>query len=264
MCTALAARVHAEWNERPIKDADVLFCERARVEEQIEELKSRGLVGSPVSGVVRWTYHVTAGASVSFVNRVMSAKASRHVLVLDPSKVNDTLRLYALLDVMIGKRLLSLFVGSPLEWNALNELARNMLPGTDGGDQIIRPDDETVVEIASRHFNHVLEDGHRHLTLLRGLWTVIERDGRYLAQQKVELRGPIVVGGARVSAMVMEFNLPDKLEVSIDAPSGTLDCWVLGKIVGSGIVNSAERLSLSVHIRIVALLLRKGSRIESS
>jgi hypothetical protein len=260
VCAALAARRHATWSERPLRDADVLFCARPRVEEQIEELKSKGVVPASMGGITRWAYHVTAGATVPFVRGVVSGQASRHVdLVLDPAKVGNTLRLDALLDLMIRKGLLSLFVGGPLEWDALNDLARNILPGAEAGDLIIRPEDETVVKIASRHFNQVLEDGQKRLSLLHGSWRVTKRDGRCLAQQRIDLQGPILVGAARVSAVTMEFNVADEIELPLDTASGTLECWVLGKIVRSSIADGPEQPALCLHLRTIALLLAESS-----
>ena len=255
VCAALAARVHARWRDRPLKDADVLCCTRPRIEEQIEELKSKGLVPAAMGGVTRWAYQFTAGASLPFVRGAVSGQASRHVdLILDPAKVGNTVRLDALLKLMTHKGLLSRFVGGPLEWDALNDLARSILPGAEAGDLIIRPEDETVVKIASRHFSQVLEDGQERLSLLHGSWTLAKRDDRCLARQRIDLKGPIIVGTARVSAIVMEFNIADEVELPLDAASRALDCWVLGKIVRTSIVDDAGRPALSLHMRTVALL----------
>lgn len=260
VCAALAAGLHETWRERPLKDADVLFCARPRVEEQIEELKSKGLVPASMGGITRWAYQFTAGASVPFVRGVVSGQASRHVdLVLDPARVGNTMRLDALISLMIRNRLLSIFVGGPLEWDALNGLARNILPGAEAGDLIIRPEDETIVKIASRHFSQVLEDGQKRLSLLPGCWTVTRRDGRCLAQQRIDLQGPMIVGAARVPAVITEFNIADEVELPLDVTSGMLDCWVLGMIVRSSIVDEAGRPVLCLHLRTVALLLAEGS-----
>jgi hypothetical protein len=263
VCRALASRFHEPWTERPLTDAGVLCCKRERLEEQIEELKSKGLVPASMGGITRWAYGFTAGTSVPFVKGVFSGEASRHVeLVLDPTKVGDALRLNALLDLMIRKQLLSTFVGRPLEWDALNELARNILPGAEAADLLIRPEDETVVKIASSHFRQVLDDGMKRLSLLRGSWSVTKRDGRCLAHQRLALSGPILVGEARVSSVLMEFNIADDVELPLDAASGTLDCWLLGKIVRPTIVEDAGASTLSLHLRVVALLLGEDSGLQ--
>jgi ABC-type phosphate/phosphonate transport system substrate-binding protein len=257
--TDMAARLHRVWNEDTLTDADVLFCNRPRVEEQIEELKARGLVPASMGGITRLAYGVTAGVGVPFVKALLSGEVSRNVeLVLDQSKVGDTMRLSALLDLMIRKQLMSGFVGRPLEWDALNESVRTNLPSAEGGDLLIRPEDETVVKIASRHFGQVLNDGMKNLSLLRGAWTVSKQDGRCVAQQRIELQGPIQVRGARLTAMLVEFNIPSDVEGVDDGLSPTLECWVVGKIVRHSIVDDAGVPILWLHIRTVALLMDKG------
>ena len=259
VCRDMAARLHRVWNEDSLTDADVLFCNRPRVEEQIEELKARGLVPASMGGITRLARGVTAGVGVPFVKAVLSGEISRSVeLVIDQSKVGDTMRLGALLDLMIRKELMSGFVGRPLEWDALNEAVRTNLPGAEGGDLLIRPEDETVVKIASRHFGQVLNDGMKHLSLLRGTWSVSKQDGRWVAQQRIELQGPLQVRGACLTTMLVEFNIPNEVEGVDDGSSPTLECWVLGKIVRHSIVDDAGVPILWLHIRTMALLLDKA------
>jgi hypothetical protein len=78
-----------------------------------------------------------------------------------------------------------------------------------------------------------------------------------VAQQRVELQGPILVRGTRLTAMLVEFNFPGNLE-HVDASSPTLDCWVLGKIVRHSIVDDAGGSILWLHMRTVALLLDRA------
>ena len=228
ICRDMAGRLHRVWNEDSLTDADVLFCNRPRVEEQIEELKARGLVPASMGGITRLARGVTAGVGVPFVKAVLSGEISRSVeLVIDQARVGDTMRLGALLDLLIRKQLMSGFAGRPLEWDALNESVRTNLPDAEGGDLLIRPEDETVVKIASRHFGQVLNDGMKHLSLLRGTWSVSKQDGRWVAQQRVELQGPLQVRGACLTTMLVEFNIPDEVE-RVDAARRrrwSAGCW---------------------------------------
>ena len=259
ICRDMAARLHRVWNKDSLTDADVLFCNRPRVEEQIEELKARGLVPASMGGITRLARGVTAGVGVPFVKAVLSGEISRSVeLVIDQSKVGDTMRLGALLNLMIRKALMSGFVGRPLEWDALNEAVRTNLPGAEGGDLLIRPEDETVVKIASRHFGQVLNDGMKYLSLLRGTWSVSKQDERWVAQQRVELQGPLQVRGSCLTAMLVEFNIPSDVEGVDEGSSPTLECWVLGKIVRHSIVDDAGAPILWLHIRTMALLQDKA------
>ena len=258
VCRDLAARLHRVWNHDALTDADVLFCNRPRVEEHIEELKARGLVPASMGGITRLAHGVTAGVGIPFVKAVLSGEISRSVeLVLDQSKVGDTMRLGALLDLMIRKGLMSGFAGRPLEWDALNESVRTNLPSAEGGDLLIRPEDETVVKIASRHFGQVLNDGMKHLSLLRGAWVVSKQDGRRVAQQRIELQGPLVVRNTRLTTMLVEFNIADEVERVDESAETTLECWVLGKIVRHSIVDDAGVPILWLHMRTVALLFDK-------
>ena len=259
ICRDMAVRLHRVWNKDSLTDADVLFCNRPRVEEQIEELKARGLVPASMGGITRLARGVTAGVGVPFVKAVLSGEISRSVeLVIDQSKVGDTMRLGALLHLMIRKDLMSGFVGRPLEWDALNEAVRTNLPDAEGGDLLIRPEDETVVKIASRHFGQVLNDGMKHVSLLRGTWSVSKQDERWVAQQRIELQGPLQVRGACLTAVLVEFNIPSDIEGVDDGSSPTLECWVLGKIVRHSIVDDAGVPILWLHIRTMALLQDKA------
>jgi hypothetical protein len=257
VCAKLAAKCHDAWRGKRLKDADLLSCERPRLEQHIEELKTKGAVPAAIGGVTRLAYQVTAGIPLPFVGKVVSAQGSRQVdLVVDPARVGDTVRLDALLDLMIRNHLLSSFVGRPLEWAALNELARRILPGAEQGEEIIRAHDKTVVAIASRNFNQVLDDALNRLSLFHGTWTVTTVDGRRMARQQVDLPGPLLIGNAQepVTALVLEFNVPDNATALIDPHFAMLDCWLLGRIVR--LTHSDEHPSgaLCLHFRTFALL----------
>jgi hypothetical protein len=262
MCASLAARSHGSWRGRRLKDADLVWCERLRLEQLIEELKSKGAVPAAIGGVTKLAYHVTAGLPLPFLGKIVSAQGSRHVdLVVDPARVGDTVRLDALLDLMIRNRLLSSFVGRPLEWEALNELARRILPGAEEGEAIIRAHDRTVVSIASRNFNQVVDDALSRLSFFRGVWSVTIVDGRRIARQQVDLPGPIAIGNAQepIMTLVLEFDLPDGAASSIDPHLARLDCWLLGRIVRLTHSDEHDNGALRLHFRTFALLHGDGS-----
>jgi ABC-type phosphate/phosphonate transport system substrate-binding protein len=260
MCAALAARVHGPWSQRTLTDANVLACHRPRVEEQIEDLKAQRLVPPAMGGITRLAYSI--GAGIPFAKGV-SLDASRRVeLVIDPTRVSNTLRLTALLRLLVGRQLLSPFVGVPLEWEGLNELARSILPDAEPGDVLIRHEDETVIEFASRHFNRVLDDGTKQLSLLPGSWLVSRRDGRCLAQQHIPLPAHLTIRGTRISALRLEFNVADDVEVPIEPESRTMKCWVLGKLVRTTI-DQESGSTLSLHLRTVALLLEESAALNA-
>jgi ABC-type phosphate/phosphonate transport system substrate-binding protein len=255
VCAALATRLHNTC-ERPLTEASTLFCNRERVEEQIAELKAQGVVPAAMGGIKRLTYGFTVGGSLPFIRDFFTASGGQQVeLVVDPERVGNVTRLNALLDLMIRQRLLSRFVGAPLEWEALNELARAILPGAEPGDLLIRAEDETVVKIASRHFTQVCDDGMQRLSLLRGTWSMTRRDGRCVAEQCIDLQGPIAMGDDTISSVRLEFNVADDLELPFCPVSQTIDCWILGKIARLSIADPADRPTLCLHLRVVALML---------
>ena len=260
MCAALAARIHRPWSQRALTEADVLACNRPRVEEQIEDLKSQRLVPAAMGGITRFAYSI--GAGIPFAKGVCADANRRVELVIDPTRVSNTLRLTALLRLLIGKQLLSPFVGVPLEWEGLNELARAILPDAGPGDILIRREDETVTEFASRHFNRVLDEGMKQLSLLPGSWLVSRRDGRCLAQQHIPLPAHLTIGGSRISSLRLEFNVADEVELPFDPASQTVNCWVLGKLVRATI-DQETGSTLSLHLRTVALLLQPGTALNA-
>lgn len=260
MCASLAARVHRPWSQRTLTDANVLACNRPRVEEQIEDLKAQRLVPPAMGGVTRLAYSI--GAGIPFAKGLSLEAGRRFELVMDPTRVSNTLRLTALLQLLVGRQLLSPFVGVPLEWEGLNELARSILPDAEPGDVLIRHEDETVIEFASRHFNRVLDDGMKQLSLLPGSWLVSRRDGRCLAQQHIPLPAHLTIGGTRISALRLEFNVADEVEVPIDPESRLMKCWVLGKLVRATI-DQESASTLSLHLRTVALLLEESAALNA-
>lgn len=238
----------------------MLACNRPRVEEQIEDLKAQRLVPPAIGGITRLAYSI--GAGIPFA-KGLSLDASRRVeLVIDPTRVSNALRLTALLRLLVGRQLLSPFVGVPLEWEGLNELARSILPDAEPGDILIRHEDETVIEFASHHFNRVLDEGTKQLSLLPGSWLVSRRDGRCLAQQHIPLPAHLTIRGTRISALRLEFNVADEVEVPIDPESRLMKCWVLGKLVRATI-DQESGSTLSLHLRTVALLLEESAALNA-
>lgn len=262
VCSTLASKTHERWRGYTLKDAELITCERPRLEELIEELKGRGLVTAKTAGVTKWVYEVSGSLSIPIVRGILGGglQSSRRVeLTASPDKFGDTARLSALIDLLVEKRLLSLFVGRPLEWDALNELASGILTPTSQPlrlERLVRAEDTTVIDLASQHFNQVLDDALKRVSLLAGTWTIMPTDRETLMRQRVVLDGPLWVGQERkeVSSLTLEFHLPaDKLTVA----SGEVDydCWLLGKVVRLTYVEPHE---LCVHFRTLAAIAAEG------
>jgi hypothetical protein len=262
MCAALAAKRHGAWRGRRLNDADLVFCERKRLEQLIEELKGQGLVSAGLGGVTKLVYKVQAGIPLPFIGKAVSAEASRQIdLVVDPARVGDTVRLNALLDLMIRGHLLSDFVGRPLEWEALNELARRIVPGAEAGEEIVRAQDNGVVAIASRNFNGVLREALSRLSLFPGKWAVQTVNGRRVARQQVALPGPLIIGSVAepVTSLVLEFNVPNETALPVEGEIETVDWWLLGKIVRMTHAERERSDVLCMHFQTYAILLGDAS-----
>jgi ABC-type phosphate/phosphonate transport system substrate-binding protein len=266
VCSAMAQQVHDVWRDRTLKDADVLLCARPRIEELIEELKGKGLVTAKMGGVTRWMYEVTGGVSLPLIRGILSGgvQTGRRIeLVANPEKVGDTVRLSALIDLLIDQNLLSLFVGRPLEWDALNDLARGILPpaaATRRHERVVRAEDTTVIEIASRHFNQVLDDGMNRVCMFGGTWQISSAAAAgLLMRRQVSLDGPLWIGEEHnvVRSLILEFDLPDKVKLPVQQGDHDIDCWLLGKIVR--LTYSAQTGGeLCIQLQTLALILTEG------
>ncbi|HLG58291.1 MAG TPA: PhnD/SsuA/transferrin family substrate-binding protein [Vicinamibacterales bacterium] len=260
VCTMLAARHHGLWRGRTLNDADLLWCERSRIEELIQELKGKGLVSAQMGGITQLMYGFKIGATIPGLSSLLSGGldiGKQVVLEINPERVGNTVRLDALLDILLRKGQMSTFVGRPLEWDALNDLVRGIIPGSDvrSGESIVRAEDETVIDIGSRHFNQVLDEGLKEMSFFRGTWSVT-REERHLAQQQITLEGPLWIGerGRRVTRLLLEFNLPDEADLHLTDDPPTLDCWLVGKIVRRTYTDDGAGGALALHFRTLALL----------
>jgi hypothetical protein len=265
VCAALAWQTHDRWRGRTLKEAELLVCERPRIEELIEELKGKGLLSARMGGVTRWVYEVSGGLSIPFVRGILSGgvQGGRRIeLIANPALFGNTARTSALLDVLVCQRLLSLFVGRPLEWVALNDLAGGILAPSDAPrthERVVRAEDATVIEIASRHFNQVLDDAMNRVSLFSGRWRFAPGERGLVMRQQVPLDGPLWIGQERrvITSLVLEFNLPEAVKLPVSDDQSEFDCWVLGKIVR--LTYSATTAGeLCVHFRTLATLAAAG------
>jgi ABC-type phosphate/phosphonate transport system substrate-binding protein len=257
VCAARAAAQHDAWLGRTLKESDLLWCERERVETLIADFKQRRLVPAAVGGITSRKYGFGAGLSIPLLRGISGhANFAKEVqLVVDPERVSDPVRLDALLDLLIRKRMLSSFVGRPLEWEALNELARGVLDlPSAAAARLVDAQNPNVVDIASRHFNHAIDDAMKQVCFFSGTWTTTHEQGRQLARQRVTLPGPLWFGKERVhvASLVLEFNVPEDVALSVNSGS-KVDCWIVGRIVRASLVSKGEELCL--HFRTIAVIL---------
>jgi hypothetical protein len=178
-------------------------------------------------------------------------------LVIDRTKVGDAARLAALLKLMVERRLLSAFVGRPLEGEALNRIARSIFtPEASGatGIELLRTDSELIASLVSEHFNQVLEDSRRKVSFFKGVWKTMRQDDRFLAIQGVPLLAPLRIGTEQreVHGLLLEFDLPRGSDGLVARDDTELDCWMLGKVIRLSFSNREARPWLCLHFRVLA------------
>ena len=259
-CLALARATHAPWR-RTLNDADKLWCDRRDLEEKIAELKTQGLIPFSLGGKVRVSSKWTVGSGISVLKGLLTVRGEGEVyrdLVVDPRDVGDTVRLSALLGVLIDKGLLSTFVGRPVEWDGLNRLVARAIGAQGPSDTTaLKPSDEAIVGLASHHFGSVIEDGLTNWSLFRATWTLSSRGDQTVATAVVPLAGELEVGREkeRVQALRMEFDVPAKTEswaASAGAPPCT--CWLMGNMLKVSAVHEGGVTSLLLRFGAIALL----------
>jgi ABC-type phosphate/phosphonate transport system substrate-binding protein len=256
VCVAHAKRQHEAWLCRTLKDADLLCCERERVETLIADFKQRRVVPGGFGRVASQSA-AHGGAAAIAARRGGFGRAVRKQanLIADPERVSDPVRLDALLDLLIRRRMLSSFVGRPLEWDALNELAREALDLPAGeSHRAVDATNPDIIDGVSRHFNHVVQEAMQQVCFFGGLWKTTGDKERQLARRRVDLAGPLWFGKERVAikSLVLEFNMPADVA---SPPGSTLDCWILGKIVRATVHGGAAGAALCLHLRTVAVIL---------
>jgi hypothetical protein len=259
---AAVGATHDVWS-RPLNDADRLWCDREQIESKIGELKTQGLVPMSIGGVTRQSSKTSVHAALSIARGIFGAgveheRAVYNDLVVDPAKVGDTVRLGALLRLMIDKRLLSAFIGAPAEWDAMNRLAAAALGGSIPSDRgTLNPSDDIVLAVAAKHFDLVVDDALEKWSLFRADWTVARRGDHPLAVAVVPLPAPIELGREkeRVQALRLTFDIPANADLG-DAPDAgaRCRCWLLGKLLKVGAVDEEGMSALNLKFGVVALL----------
>jgi ABC-type phosphate/phosphonate transport system substrate-binding protein len=267
VCAAKASAQHQVWRGRTLTDADVLWCERQRVEHWIANYKQEGLIPAAMGGITTLTSRMGVGVNLPLIGGILSGGAGIDrltQLIVDPEKVSDAVRFGALLNLLLRKRLLASFIGRPLEWDALNDLARDVLglPAADAA-RLVNAENPNIVDIASRDFNLMIEEGMARLCFFPGSWTVTTENERRFARQHVTLPGELWFRSddSRISSLMLEFDLPDG---AVEFAGTTFDCWIAGTIVRANLTRESG-VALYLHFRPVALLSPQSlARTEAS
>jgi ABC-type phosphate/phosphonate transport system substrate-binding protein len=257
-CTALARGSHRRW-QRPLNDLDVLWCDKTSIEEVIEDLKIKGLVPIEIGGKSRTEARTSWGARLTLFKGLATLGHEQLLyreLVIDPTKVPQTVRLSTLLRLLVDKECLSAFAGRPLEWDGLRRLFVGVVAAT-GHDATsggaLNAADELVIGLSSKHFGEVIEDGIENLSLFGVSWSLVKSDSQTVARATQVLEGPLEVGRERVriTRLQLEFTVPQGARLSGAAQV----FWLLGHILSAGVAtNEQGDPSLCLRFGPVAIL----------
>jgi hypothetical protein len=260
-CAATVHATHGVW-ARPLNDADQLWCDREQIEDKIGELKTQGLVPLSIGGKVRYSSATKVRAAISLAKGLVGVgveheRAVSNDLIVDPREVGDTVRLGALLRLMVDTQLLSGFLGRPAEWDAMNRLVATALGGATLSRQAtLNAADEAVAALAAQHFEVVLDDALEKWSLFREEWVLAARGDQKVAVAQVPLPAPLELGREkeRVQALRLTFDVPAKADLAEANAGRPCACWLLGKLLKVTAVEEGGMTSLNLKFGAIALL----------
>jgi hypothetical protein len=263
---------HRRWGDRTVTEENLIYCERKGVEEYIQELE-RDLGGVAFNWMRRRTWMVGfLGAVPGLRNLFKLGGEWSYVSQSDPGKLGDARRLDDLLRYMLQHRLFSPFVGEPVEWRALDGIARSALlaqvaPSESGGEgRMLRGEDEAVAALASSAFLDSLEQSTKKLCYFSALWDVTRKGSQVVFRAKADLEGLLTVESTPVSTLEFTFSFgaepsDEKLERLAES-KGAAPAWVLGRIVDRMAKKGKSNGAFGIGLKVLAVL-KETDRAEA-
>ena len=241
-CRKLAENYRSFWRTHRPAEADVLWCDRDRLEKIIADLKASG--SNPDFDVVRSrTRSVAILANVPLLNRFLNLSAGsavNEILTMDPSKVSDTRRLGDTIKFLIDKQALSPFVGEKLEWDALNQIASEIFEPVSletsqtgiNGDDLIWHQHPMLLSLVARHFTAVIEESKQNVCFFSKKWRVKESQTETTLAYTSQLVSPVAFNGKKsmVQSLILRAQVPSNAEICDLSQTDEVNAWVLGKI----------------------------------
>jgi ABC-type phosphate/phosphonate transport system substrate-binding protein len=242
MCRRLATQYRGVWQKHKLTEADVLWCDRDRLEKLIADLKSSGHVD--FDSVRTRTRSLSILANVPVLSKVLGLTAGGGINVVnvtDPAKFSDTQRLSNTLTYLMNNDALSPFISERLEWDALNEIAADVFEpfkqeatqsGANAGGELIRSEHPLLVSLIEKHFTGVIQESKEKVCFFGKKWTLSENgDGKILSCTSDMLTPLRLNGGnSRFRKITLQAQVGGDAELSDLAQSNELDAWLFGKI----------------------------------
>jgi len=242
MCRQLVKQYRGVWQKHKLTEADVLWCDRDRLEKLIADLKSSGHV--EFDSVRTRTRSLSILANVPVLSKVLGLTAGGGINVVnvtDPGKYSDTQRLALTLTYLMNNDALSPFIGERLEWDALNEIASDVFEpfkkeatqsSSEGGGELIRSEHPLLVSLIEKHFTGVIQESKEKVCFFGKKWTLSENGDEKILSCTADMLTPLRLNGGntRFRKITLQEPVSRDAELSGLAQSNELNAWMFGKI----------------------------------
>lgn len=243
MCRELAEKYRSFWRKHELTEADVLWCDRPRLEKIIADLKV-----SDLNSVTVWTRSMAILANIPVVSKLLGLTVGAgvtEITTVNPEKFSDAQRLEDTIKYLMAKGALSPFIGEKLECDALNEIASNIFKpfslatsqaGNTNGGELIRNEHPMLVSLIAKHFNGVIQESKEKVCFFGRKWTVTANETEQILVCTADLLTPIKLNGGNSAVPKTVQKLTLRAQVSRDADlcdlsqGNEVNAWLFGKI----------------------------------
>jgi ABC-type phosphate/phosphonate transport system substrate-binding protein len=242
MCRQLAVRYRSAWRKHKLTEADVLWCDRERLEKLIADLKSSNHVD--FDSVRTRSRSLSILANVPVLSKVLGLTVGGGINVVnvtDPSKFSDTQRLANTLSFLMDNDALSPFIGERLEWDALNEIASDVFEpfkrevtqsGANAGGALIRSEHPLLVSLIEKHFTGVIQESKERVCFFGKKWTLGQNGDEKILTCTSELLTPLRLNGgnSKVQKITLQAQVASTEDLCDWSKCNELNAWLFGKI----------------------------------
>ncbi|HYX28210.1 MAG TPA: hypothetical protein VE863_06560, partial [Pyrinomonadaceae bacterium] len=270
MYRSTLARYYKSWRatssdgKREIAGANVIWCNRAFLEKFIAGLKNSAQINSTVRIQTGWNLFAKIPLIKDYVGLGAGVERSiDYTWIYDPTAVDDPERLSGVVPFLIESELLAPFVGTQLEWEALNIIALNAVQRNqvtpqvtlNGHNKVLSRDNPFLQSLVSQHFHEVLDLSLPRAAFFNQTWQLTaENDGQRIFQYHESINYQNGSDSTSADRMVLSFTLPKEAFLNGDLVDGKLSAWLLGRIQKRDIDLENGARSLRIEFKPLALL----------
>lgn len=241
-CRELAEKYRSVWRKHKLAEADVLWCDRTRLDELIADLKANGNGLVPFDA--KKTRTRSLAAQIPILNKYLGVSVGGGVViddVTDPKAVSNTQRLGDTIAYLMNHNAFSSFIGEKLEWDALDQIASEVFEPfsletsqaeTNGGGGLIRSDHPILLTLIQKHFSAAITEGKQRACFFNKKWTVSENENEKVLVCTADLLSPLKFNGGNslVRKLTLRAQVPRDAELCDLSLGNNLSAWLFGKI----------------------------------